>query len=287
MSKKKQDRNEKPVQEAAGEVKPETEAAVTEPEAPEKEAEAAKAPAEPTELEKALKALPGEQEKVYLFCRTQDAEYLKAKQVKIIPLGIPDSNTEEVRKVYGENGYMTVMFMGLLNSTKGEGYVLDAVNLLNKSGRDVRFVFAGKFESEEYRDEFFAKVKEYGLQDKVEYKGIVTGEDKKQMFLGADVFCFPSFFSSESFGIVLLEGMMYQMPLIASRWRGIQSVVEEGRNGYLVDIKNSEQIAEALTKLYDDRTLLENMAKESRQMFVEKYELSKYLANMEKAMCEI
>ena len=56
MSKKKQDRNEKPVQEAAGEVKPETEAAVTEPEAPEKEAEAAKAPAEPTELEKALKA---------------------------------------------------------------------------------------------------------------------------------------------------------------------------------------------------------------------------------------
>ena len=56
MSKKKQDRNENPVQEAAGEVKPETEAAVTEPEAPEKEAEAAKAPAEPTELEKALKA---------------------------------------------------------------------------------------------------------------------------------------------------------------------------------------------------------------------------------------
>ena len=56
MSKKKQDINEKPVQEAAEEVKPDTEAAVTESEAPEKEAEAAKAPAEPTELEKALKA---------------------------------------------------------------------------------------------------------------------------------------------------------------------------------------------------------------------------------------
>ena len=64
MSKKKQDINEKPVQEAAEEVKPETEAAVTEPEhteeaqteAPEKETEANQAPAEPTELEKALKA---------------------------------------------------------------------------------------------------------------------------------------------------------------------------------------------------------------------------------------
>ena len=29
------------------------------------------------QLEKALKSLPGEQEKVYLFCRTQDEEYLK------------------------------------------------------------------------------------------------------------------------------------------------------------------------------------------------------------------
>ena len=81
--------------------------------------------------------------------------------------------------------------------------------------------------------------------------------------------------------------MMYQMPLIASKWRGIQSVVEEGKNGFLVDIKNSEQIAEALTILYDNRSLLEKMAKESRQMFVEKYVLGKYLQNMENAMVYI
>ena len=159
--------------------------------------------------------------------------------------------------------------------------------MLNKNGYEVRFEFAGKFESKEYEDEFFTKVNEYGLHDKVKYYGIVTGDDKKRMFLDADVFCFPSYFSSESFGIVLLEAMMYQMPLIASKWRGIQSVVENGKNGFLVDIKNSEQIAEALTILYDNRSLLEKMAKESRQMFVEKYVLGKYLQNMENAMVYI
>ena len=217
----------------------------------------------------------------------KDAEYLKAKKVEVIPLGIPDRNEEEVRRAYGANNYLTVMFMGLLNGTKGEGYVLEAVNMLNKNGYDVRFEFAGKFENEEYEDEFFTKVNEYGLHDKVKYYGIVTGDDKKRMFLDADVFCFPSYFSSESFGIVLLEAMMYQMPLIASKWRGIQSVVEDGKNGFLVDIKNSEQIAEALTILYDNRSLLEKMAKESRQMFVEKYVLGKYLQNMENAMVYI
>ena len=79
MSKKKQDRNEKPVQEAAGEVKPETEAAVTEPEAPEKEAEAAKAPAEPTELEKALKAQAQEHDQ-YLRLAAEYDNFRKRSQ---------------------------------------------------------------------------------------------------------------------------------------------------------------------------------------------------------------
>ena len=79
MSKKKQDRNEKPVQEAAGEVKPETEAAVTEPEAPEKEAEAAKAPTEPTELEKALKAQAQEHDQ-YLRLAAEYDNFRKRSQ---------------------------------------------------------------------------------------------------------------------------------------------------------------------------------------------------------------
>lgn len=217
----------------------------------------------------------------------KDAEYLKAKKVKIIPLGIPDNNSIEERKFLGTSSYLTVMFMGLLNSTKGEGFVLDAVNMLNKSGRDVRFVLAGRFESDEYECVFWKKVHEYGLEKKIEYKGVVTGEDKRKMFLNADVFCFPSFFPSESFGIVMLEGMMYQMPIIASRWRGVQSVVKDGENGYLVDIKNADQIATCIRNLYDDRKLLVSMAKESRRLFVEKYELSKYLYQIEEAMTNI
>ena len=214
----------------------------------------------------------------------KDAEYLQAKQIEIVPLGIPDDNSNELRKTYGKKKYLTVMFMGLLNGTKGEGYILESIYLLNKSGRDVRMVFAGKFENEEYRNKFFNKVKEYKLTHKVEYKGIVTGTEKRQMFLNADVFCFPSFFNSESFGIVLLEAMMYQMPLIASRWRGIQSIIEEGKNGFLVDIKNATQITEKLKLFYDDPTILERMSQESRKLYMEKYELSKYTNKLEEIL---
>ena len=88
MSKKNNDiKNEKSAQETAGDVKPETEAAVTEPEhteeaqteAPEKETEAAKAPAEPTELEKALKAQAQEHDQ-YLRLAAEYDNFRKRSQ---------------------------------------------------------------------------------------------------------------------------------------------------------------------------------------------------------------
>ena len=216
-----------------------------------------------------------------------DGVYLQARKNKIIPLGIPDNNVKEERKTFASKGKLKVLFIGLLNSTKGEGYVLDAIYFLQKKGMDIDFYLAGKFESEEYRKTFFNKVDQYNLMENVHYKGIVKGKDKHDLFLKSDVFCFPSFFSSESFGIVLLEAMMYQMPLIASRWRGIQSVVKNGVNGYLVDVQNSEQIAIALELLYTNRNLLQTMSQKSRQIFCEEYVLSKYITRMEEALNNI
>lgn len=214
----------------------------------------------------------------------KDGEFINAKKNVIIPLGIPDLNTQEERKLYAPNKYITILFMGLLNSTKGEGYILDAVHILSKQGYDVHLNIAGRFESSEYEADFNKKIQQYGLTDKVSYKGVVTGENKKNLFLESDIFCFPSFFNSESFGIVLLEGMMYQMPLIASKWRGIQSVVEENKNGFLVDIKNAQQIADRIKTFYNDRLLIETMGKESRYIFKQKYEINNYLNAIENSI---
>lgn len=214
----------------------------------------------------------------------KDAEYLKAKRKMIIPLGIPDENMEEKREYFNENKPLNLLFVGLLNSTKGEGYLLDAINILKLQGIEVQLKIAGKFESDTYKDLFFSQIKKYGLENNFEYKGIVTGKEKEKLFLESDVLCFPSFFASESFGIVLLEAMMYQMPIIATRWRGIQSIVDHNNNGYLVDIKDSNSLAKEIEKLHNDRSLLKEMAKCSRIAFKKKYELSVYIYNMEKAI---
>ena len=212
-----------------------------------------------------------------------DATYLDAYEKIIIPLGIPDANPHELRKNKNKEG-LTLLFMGLLNETKGEGYVLEAVRILKERGFDIEFNIAGRFENDEYCESFMRKIRQYELENVVHYCGVVTGKKKQDLFLSSDIMCFPSYFSSESFGIVLLEAMMYQMPIIASRWRGVQSVVDEGCNGYLVDVKNVEQIVVAVEKFYNNRSLIACMGKEGRRVYCERYELSKYLMALENAV---
>ena len=51
-----------------------------------------------------------------------------------------------------------------------------------------------------------------------------------------------------------------------------------------MDIKDANQIADCLIDLYDHREKIREMGCKSRSLFVENYELSKYLSNMERTM---
>jgi glycosyltransferase involved in cell wall biosynthesis len=218
----------------------------------------------------------------------KDALYLKAKKEVIIPLGIPNSVENNVFETkLKENNVLNILFVGLLNSTKGEGYLVDAIAILKNKGYVINLRIAGKFETEEYKKLFFEKVKALNLIENVEYLGVITGDVKKNAFLDAHLFCFPSFFVSESFGIVLLEAMMYKLPVIATKWRGIQSIINDGENGFLVDIQNSVQLAAKIEMFLKYPELINTMGDNSYNLFLENYTLSSYIENLEKEFIKI
>jgi len=220
----------------------------------------------------------------------RDGEYLNCKNNFIIPYGIPYTNLKNISAKASsllKTRPLKVLFVGLLNGTKGEGYLLDAIYILNQQKYQINLQLAGKFESEHYEKMFFKKVEEYNLQNNVEYLGVVVGESKHQAFLNADIFCFPSFFISESFGIVQLEAMQYHLPIIATKWRGIQSIIEIGKNGFLVDIKNARQLAEKIKFFLDNPEEIITMGNYSRKLFDEKYTLEKWTKRLEDAFLSI
>lgn len=215
----------------------------------------------------------------------KDAEYFSAKRIFYIPNGIEDNACQILKKetqtVNNENRVIKILFVGVLREDKGFSWLLDSLHLLFEKGITNFKLFAmGEFSSAQYEKEIDAKLIELGLQDRVQFLGIKVGEEKWPYFLTADFLCFPTFFDCESFGNVLIEAMMFQLPVIASNWRGIPDIVTKDV-GFLVTVKDKQELSEKIELLIKDRNLRKQMGCSARKRFREKYTLNNYLVQME------
>jgi phosphatidylinositol alpha-1,6-mannosyltransferase len=89
--------------------------------------------------------------------------------------------------------------------------------------------------------------------------GKIDDETLDTVYRSADVFVMPNIpvpGDMEGFGIVMLEANMRGVPIVASNLEGIADVVEEGKNGHLVDPQNENQFAQRLSSLLQHKEKL-------------------------------
>ncbi|MGH2389659.1 MAG: glycosyltransferase, partial [Chloroflexota bacterium] len=89
---------------------------------------------------------------------------------------------------------------------------------------------------------------ELGIESQVRFLGAVPRKDVIALYAASDLCVVPS--RHESFGLVALEAMAAGLPVVATRTGGLQVTVEDGVNGYLVDIDDTEALAERLLLLW-------------------------------------
>jgi glycosyltransferase involved in cell wall biosynthesis len=107
------------------------------------------------------------------------------------------------------------------------------------------------------------------LRDDVLFEGKVD-RLRPRYLASADVLCTPC--QLASFGMVLLEAMSAGVPVVASRNSGFQRLMENGRQGLLIDPPDGEQeFAAALNLLLDDVDLAKRMGAAGRQLALDSY----------------
>jgi glycosyltransferase involved in cell wall biosynthesis len=211
-----------------------------------------------------------------------DGKYFKAKQIFIIKNGLEDAAENYLPIVKTDNTKVKILFVGAMYPERGILIIVEALRLLRPSGINFHFTGVGDFISSEFESQVLQKCREYGIEDKVTFPGTKIGQEKWKFFLEADLFCFPSFVESESFGNVVAEAMMFQLPVIASRWNALPDLVKEGETGFLIPIQDPKALAEKILTLGADPDLRKKMGIEGRKRFLSEYQLSKHLENMEK-----
>ena len=138
-----------------------------------------------------------------------------------------------------------------------------------------------------YEQECRTFISAHGLGAKVEFLGVKRDAEKFTYFAGCDIFCFPSYFEAESFGLVLVEAMQFAKPLVSTQWRGIPSVVKDGVNGYLTPIQDPSKTADKLVLLARDPALRERMGQEGRRIFKQEFTLKAFHGSMEQAFVDL
>jgi glycosyltransferase involved in cell wall biosynthesis len=181
---------------------------------------------------------------------------------------------------------LRILFMGILRESKGLLALLQACAELHRRGVPFGLHIAGQFQTEEFASIARGKVEELDLQHKVHFHGVLQGNAKWQAFAEADVFCFPSFYESESFPTVLLEAMSFQLPVVATRWRGIVEIVDDESTGYLVECRQVAEITDRLEQLQTDPELRDRLGIAGRKKFLGEYALERHLQRMEDILIE-
>lgn len=102
-----------------------------------------------------------------------------------------------------------------------------------------------------------------GLGDSVVLLGDLTRERLAEEYVNADAFCLPSV--QEGFGIVFLEAMAAELPVVACRIAAVPEVVLDGVTGLLVGPREPGALAEALERLILDPALARRLGQEGRR----------------------
>ena len=181
--------------------------------------------------------------------------------VQIIPMGCdikkfsPDNRKSDC---FADVEGKTILFVGRLAEKKGLTYLIEAMNKI-----DATLIVVGDGPERKKLEE-----QAKPLKDKIRFVGPKNKDELSAMYASCDVFCVPSVIAEDGdkdgLPVALVEAMASGSPAIGSRVGGIAEIINDGKNGFLVNEKDVKGLADAVNKVLCDDDLRTGLSKEAR-----------------------
>ncbi len=160
--------------------------------------------------------------------------------------------------------------LGRLDAQKGQDVLLRAVPEVLRQHPDAFFVIAGDETVGEcgYKNYLDQLSRDLGIQRHVQF--LPFTDNVPQLMAAFDVFTLPSF--SETFGLVVVEAMAMQRPIIATNAGGVPEIITNGKTGLLIEPRDSNAVARAIHRILSDSTLRSSIARSARVEALQRYD---------------
>jgi len=169
-------------------------------------------------------------------------------RIEVIPDGI-DLSRFHAPKREAEPDVVRVLSIGRLIPRKGFHHLISALPLLREmTGRKFMVEIVG---DGPMMDELKELAKKLKVDDLVVFSGTIPYERLHKRYESADLFTLCS--SAEGMPLVVLEAMAMGLPVVATKVQGIEELVRDGVNGYLIeDPSDSQALADRISLLIED-----------------------------------
>lgn len=216
---------------------------------------------------------------------------LPFEKINVVPNGVnltTFNNIErdyEFRRKFAMDNEKIILFMGRLVYEKGVQHLISAMPKILNGYHDAKLVIAGKGGM---LDELKGQVYSMGISDKVCFAGYQSGKDVAKMYKAADISVFPSTY--EPFGIVALEAMLAERPIVVSDIGGLNEIVQHRENGMKSYAGNPNSIADSILELLYDHQLYDNVVRKAKNKVRNEYNWNKIAQDThftyQKAICQ-
>ena len=227
----------------------------------------------------------------YMKGHVQGLFGLPFDKINVVPNGINLNNFTGIdrdydfRRQYAMDNEKIILYMGRLVYEKGVQHLISAMPKILENYHDAKLIIAGKGGM---LDELKAQANNMELSNKVYFTGYLNAKQVQKMYKCADVAVFPSTY--EPFGIVALEAMLSERPIVVSDIGGLNEIVDHKVNGMKAYCGNANSIADSILELLFDHKLCADITRRAKNKVRNDYNWSKIAQDThfayQKAICQ-
>ncbi len=164
----------------------------------------------------------------------------------------------------GDRSHSKLLVVSRLSFEKDIQVVVAAFSIAARKHPELRLTLVGNGPARKFLEKLADKL---GVRDKVTFTGMVKRNLIKEYYRTHDVFATASTF--ETFGYTTAEAMAAGLPVVAVKAQGTVDLVSHGVNGFLVEPYDVTGFAEAMEKIFGDRTKAKRFGEASRELVKE------------------
>ena len=206
------------------------------------------------------------------------------RDVTIVPYAavLPSIPEEPARVPFADPGSpIRILFVGRLVERKGVEVLVRALARL-RHWRPAELVVIGTGNREGHIRRTAALE---GVSEHVELRGAVSADELAMAYAECDLFVLPAVVDSrgdtEGLGVVLLEALAFERPVIASRAGGIVDIVSDGATGWLVDPGDAEVLARKIQAVAEAPEEARRVARRGRTETAKRFSWDRILSDTE------